>query len=90
MKSRNVLKILAAVTGASAVCLALVTIASSHPEPAGMPDHSSMVTSTAEGSLQRLPDGTWASPLLPYAKPFASKSALEEALAEARKQGVIR
>jgi hypothetical protein len=39
---------------------------------------------------QENPDGTWSSRLLPYAKPFSTREALEKALDEARREGVIK
>jgi len=49
--------------------------------PAAMP---------SEAAMHQRPDGTWESRLLPFAKPFPTKEALERALAEARRQGVIQ
>ena len=90
MKRRVVLKICAVLTGAATVVMVLVALGDSgHGTPPPVPEHSSM-DMPSRPTVHQQPDGTWTSPLLPYAGPFASRSALEDALAQARRQGLIR
>ena len=93
MKRPVVLKVLAGGLAAAALAAVWASTASSSPRvaddryedptqpPAAMP---------SEAAMHQRPDGTWESRLLPFAKPFPTKEALERALADARREGLIQ
>lgn len=92
MKPRTIVKVLVGVVGAAAIVAASVAVASGSPQPKDDPyDDPTQPPAAmpAESAMHQRPDGTWESKLLPFAKPFPTKEALERALADARRDGLI-
>ena len=100
---RRLLQVMAALTGAAAVILAAMAIAADRTIPTHLHDDADYQSPTHaphhdeshhdnmhHDDMRQTEDGTWVSNLLPYAAPFPTKEALEQALAEARRQGLIR
>jgi hypothetical protein len=95
---RRLLQVLAALTGAAALILAAMALSADRTNPMQpngdvynqSPTHASHHDDMRHDDMQQTEDGTWVSNLLPYAAPFPTKEALEQALAEARRQGLIR
>jgi len=92
MKRRTVVTIVAGLVGAAAIVAASVAAASGSPKPTNDPYQSPAQPPAAmpsEAAIHQRPDGTWESKLLPFATPFPTKEALERALADARRDGLI-
>lgn len=94
MNRRTLLKVLLGVTGASAVgVVASVAAASGAPKPVHAPHHgpdAAPMTLPPQTMVYQNPDGTWGSHLLPFARPFPTRAAVERALIEARRKGLFR
>jgi hypothetical protein len=92
---RLLLRVVAGLTGTAALIFAALAIAADGAETAPVRRHGESYNESPaplrhEDHVHQNADGTWASRSLPYAKPFPSREALEEALTEARRLGLIR
>jgi hypothetical protein len=93
MRRGTVVKMLAGLAGAAAIVAVSVAAAAGSPQPAdghyevpGQPP----AAMPSEAAIHQRPDGTWESRLLPFAAPFPTREALEQALADARRAGLIK
>jgi len=75
---------------AAAVAVAgIVVVARGEASPLLGPPDNGYQKPVPAPDLQQRPDGRWVSTLLPFAGPFSTRAEAEQAVQEARQQGLI-